>query len=77
MSDKMQNESGQFDYTKWENVKNVVKMDYFFGFSDILDVFSGQNKDLDMIPSKLCQAVWLQKWLTKTHIWPEMANNLD
>ena len=36
-------------------------MDYFFGFSDILDVFSGQNKDLDMIPSKLCQAVWLQK----------------
>ena len=36
MSDKMQNESGQFNYTI--NIKNVVKMGHFYGFSDILDV---------------------------------------
>ena len=29
-------------------------MHHFCGFPDILAVFFGQNKDIDMIPSKFC-----------------------
>ena len=51
MSDKVQN----------ENIKNVAKMVHFCGFYDILDIFSCQNKDIDMIPSKeRCQAKFLE-----------------
>ena len=55
------------------------KWTIFAGFSDILDVFSGQNKDIDMIPSNFIDTclenqqamVWLQKWLPKTQKWPK------
>ena len=39
----------------WENVKNVVKIDHFHCFSDILDVYFGWIEQFDMIPSKSCQ----------------------
>ena len=42
MSDKQQNESGQFDRTIMrKKIKNVVKMDHFCGFSNILDGWVG------------------------------------
>ena len=56
----------------WENVKNVVKIDHFPCFSDILGVSYELNKHIDMNPLKSCQAssdtsleyyqgvVWLQ-----------------
>ena len=63
MSDKMQNESGQFDYTLWENAKNVVQMDHFCGFSDILEVFLWMERSYwyDSTSLENQQAVvWLQ-----------------
>ena len=56
----------------WENVKNVVKIDHFRCFSDILGVSYELNEHIDMNPLKSCQAssdtsleyqqgvVWLQ-----------------
>ena len=67
-------------YSFWPHLKInfVVKMGNICGFYHILDVFSGWNKDNDMIPSKFCHAssatslenqqtvVLLKKWLPKT-----------
>ena len=56
----------------WENVKNVVKIDHFRCFSDILGVSYELDEHIDMNPLKSCQAssdtsleyqqgvVWLQ-----------------
>ena len=37
----------------WENLEYGAKIDHF---SDILDVYTGLNEHIDMIPSKSCEA---------------------
>ena len=40
----------------WENAKNVVKIDHFRCFSDIMGVYYELNEHIDMNPIKSCQA---------------------
>ena len=54
MSDKMQNESGQFNHIELRK-RQKCGQSSFLQFSDILDVYFGRNEQFDMIPSKSCQ----------------------
>ena len=75
----MQNELGQFNYTKRREHKKLSQNIPFF--PDIFDVYSGPNKHIDMIPSKSCQTssdnsleyqqgeVWLQMSSKMAHLF--------
>ena len=46
----------QTKYIYQENVKNVVKIDHFCSFSDIIGVYYELNEHIDMNHLKSCQA---------------------
>ena len=52
MSDKMQNESGQFFYTEQRKRQKYGQNLPFF--SDLLDVYYDPNEHIDMNPIKSC-----------------------